>query len=131
MANEATMVQRLQDRLPQCKVAAGTTILKGTILKLSDANVGSASSADGDVFLGIAAAEKDGSDASETLSYWSKGIFDLKTSGTVTVGAPVKISGANTIAAADDATAAGIKEIVGIALQAATSGEVIEVRLGL
>lgn len=132
MANEAVLVQQLQDRLPQCKVADGTTIEKGTVLKLADANLGAASSADGDIFLGIAAAEKVANDGSTTLSYWNKGIFDMKCDGVgVTAGDPVKIGGANLISVADDATAAGLKEIVGIALQTGAANEVIEVRLGL
>lgn len=130
MANEAVLIQQLQDRLPQCKVADGATILKGTILKLSDANTGAASSADGDVFLGIAAVDKLANDGQTTIAYWDKGIFDLKDSGAgITAGNPVKINGANLIATADDATAAGLKEVVGYALQTAAASEVIEVKL--
>lgn len=132
MANEATLVLRLQDRFPQCKIAAGAVIPKGTVLKLADANLGAASSADGDIFLGIALSESDATTADTTMTYASKGIYDMKlTAVGVSAGDPLKIAGANLVALADDATAAGLKEIVGIALQDGAASEVIEVRLGL
>ena len=130
MANEAILSTRLQDRLPECTVAAGVTIAKGTVLKLSDPNTGSASSADNDLFLGIAAFEKDGSDTSTKLSYWTKGIFDMKDSGAgITAGDIVMIKGANLIATLDEAGVAGAAQGFGIALQTAAASEVILVRL--
>lgn len=132
MANEAKLVQRLQDRLPQVIVAAGVTIEKGTLLQLTDPNTGSASSADGEIALGIAAAEKDGSDSSTTLAIYTRGIFDMKVDGVgVTAGDPVKIGGANLISLADDATAAGLKEVIGYARQTGAASEVIEVEVRL
>jgi len=132
MANEAILSTRLQDRLPECTVAAGVTIEKGTLLKLSDPNTGTASAADGDIPLGIASYEKDATDSSTKLSYWTQGIFNIKCDGTgVTVGDPLKIGGANLVSVADDATAAGLKEVLGYALQTGAASEVILVRLSL
>ena len=130
MANEAKLVQRLQDRLSQGIVAEDATILKGTILQIGDANVLSASSADGEFFGGIAYADKVADDGSTTLAVWTKGVFDMKlTTATIAAGEPVKIAGANLVAIADDDTAANSNEIIGYALQDGANDEVIEVRL--
>ena len=130
MANESKLVQRLQDRLSQCIVADDTFIAKGTILQVTDANIGSASAADGNFFLGIAYADKVANDGATTLAIWTKGVFDMKlTSATVAAGEKVKIAGANLIAVADDDTIANSQEIVGTALQDGATDEVIEVRL--
>ena len=131
MANEAIMVQQLEERLLECTVADGATIEKGTLLKLTDPNTGVASGADGDIFLGIAAYEKVASDGSTRMSVWRSGVFDLKDSGSgVTVGDIVKLAGANLIATADDDTIEKSGEIVGIALQTGSASEVIEVLVG-
>ena len=122
MANEAVLVQQLEDRFLEVTVADGATIEKGTILKLTDPNTGAASSADGDIFLGITMVEKVANDGQTRIAVCRHGVFDIKDSGAgITAGDPVKISGANLIATADDATAAGLKEIVGIALQTAAA----------
>ena len=132
MANEAKLVQKLQDRLSQVIVADGTGIEKGTLLQLTDANIGSASSADGEIPVGIAASEKVADDGSTTLAIYTYGIFDMKCDGVgVTAGDPVKIGGANLISLADDATAAGLKEVIGYARQTGAASEVIEVEVRL
>lgn len=132
MANEAKLVQRLQDRLGEVTVASGTAIDKGTVLKLADPNTGAASSADGDIFAGIAAADKsitDG-DVSTKLAVWTKGVFDMKCDGVgVTVGDRLKIGGANLVSVADVTTAADFNEHFAIALQTGAASEVIEVKL--
>lgn len=128
MANETKLVQKLQDRLSQVVVADDTGIEKGTLLALTDANTGVASSADGDIPVGIAASEKEADDGSTTLAIYTYGIFDMTCDGTgVTAGDPVKIGGANLISVADDATAAGLKEVIGYARQTGAASEVIEV----
>ena len=131
MANEAILVQQLEARLLEVTVADGATIEKGTILKWSDPNTGAASSADGDIFCGIAANEKVANDGQTRLAVWRHGVFDIKDSGAgVTAGAPVKINGANLIATADAACPDGLKEIVGIAMQTGAASEIIEVLVG-
>lgn len=130
MANEATMIQRLQDRLSECTVADGVAIAKGTILKLSDPNTGAASSADGDIFVGIAATGKEANDGQTRMSIWTKGIFDLKCDAVgVTAGSKLKIGGANLVSTADVTTAADFNEHFAVALQTGAASEVIEVRL--
>lgn len=132
MANEAILIQKLEERHLEVTVAAAVGIPKGTVMKLTDPNTGAASSADGDIFLGILINEKDGDNTSQTrMAVARHGVFDMKCDGTgVTAGDPVKIGGANLISVADDATAAGIKEVIGMALQTGAANEVIEVLVG-
>lgn len=134
MANEAVLIQQLQDRLPQVVMAdgaSGTNIEKGTILKLSDANLAAPSSADGEFFAGILASENVGADGQTLYAVWTKGIFDIKlTNATVAAGEPVKIAGANLVALADDDTIANSREVVGVAIQDGAANEVIEVMVG-
>ena len=134
MADEAVMVQQLQERLTQVTVADGTGIEKGTILKFSsDPNTASASSADGDLFAGIAAEEKVANDGQTELAVWTKGVFAIKVTadtGSAVLGEPVKIDVANTVTVADDDSVAHSSEVVGIALETGAAGETIQVRVG-
>jgi len=131
MANEAVLVQDLEDRKLEVTVADGATIEKGTILKLSDPNTGAASSADGDIFLGIALAEKVANDGQTRLAVSRHAVWDIKDSGAgITAGEFVKIAGANLIATADDDQVEKSGEVVGMALQTAAAAEVIEVLVG-
>lgn len=130
MANEAVIVELLGNGGDPVEytVADGATIEKGTILKLTDPRTAAASSADGDLFAGIAAAEKVANDGSTTLAAYTHGIFDLKmTATTTTAGHMVKVAGANLIAEADDDTAEKGGEVVGKALETAAASEVIQV----
>tara|TARA_Y100000310_G_scaffold317420_2_gene370293 strand:- start:910 stop:1311 length:402 start_codon:yes stop_codon:yes gene_type:complete len=131
MANEAVPVQILEERLLEVTVADGAGLEKGTILKLSDPNTGSASSADGDLFLGILATEKVASSGETRMAVWRHGVFDIKCDGTgVTAGDFVKIGGANLISVADDDQVEKSAEVVGMALQTGAADEVIEVLVG-
>jgi len=134
MANEAILSTRLQDNLPEVTVADGVLILKGTVLALSDPNTGAASTADGDIFAGIAFADKVASDGATKLATYTQGIFDMTCDGTgVTVGDYVKIGGANLISTwtgATEALAGDLEKLhFGIALQTGAASEVILVRL--
>ena len=111
--------------------SSGTNIEKHTILKLADANTGAASSADGDLFLGILLAENVGADGQTRYSVSRNGVWDIKaTNATITAGDTVKISGANLIATADDDQIEKQSETLGMALQDAGTNEVIEVLVG-
>lgn len=134
MANEAVLIQDLEYRhleVTMADGASGTDIEKGTILKLGDPNTGSASSADGDLFLGILLSENVGADGQTRYAVSRKGVWDIKDSGSgITAGQVVKIAGANLIATADDDQIEKMTEIVGVALQTAAANEVIEVLVG-
>lgn len=130
MANEAVIIEINNNRPITFTVADGVGIEKGTICKLSDPRTAAATSGDGDVIAGIAAAEKVASDGATTLGMYVPGqgnIFDLTCAADgVTLGAYVKVSGANLIDTASEAEIAAGK-FIGKALETGTSGEVIAV----
>jgi hypothetical protein len=133
MANEAVIIELLGNGGDpiQVTVADGTGIEKGTLLKLSDPRTAAATSADNDIFIGIAAEEKVANDGKTSIAAYTNGIFDLTDSGAgITVGTDVVIAGANTIktyTTLDDEK--GYK--VGKALETAGAGEVISVLVRL
>lgn len=97
MANEAVILYETSVPVPfTCSDAA--TIEKGTVLKLSDPMTVAASSADNDIFAGIAAEEKVANSGITKIGVYLNGIFRMKDSGSgITVGTDVVIKGANTI----------------------------------
>ena len=113
----------------QYNVAAGTSISKGTLLKLSGDNTVIASSA-ADVYGGVAAADKDGTDSSTTLAVYTPfqgNLFDMKVAASsVTLGAEVVISGANLIRNAVSADLL-LGRVIGRAQEAGDPAEVIAV----
>jgi len=128
MANEAILRVRLDNPI-DFTVADGAGINKGTVCQLTDPVTASASAADGNLFAGIAAREKVASDGRTRLACFRRGIFDMVTTGTITIGQLVTIGGANIV----KAVAAGEAEsgaVVGQALEAASGGEVIQVLVG-
>ena len=112
-------------------VADGAGIAKGTLMKISGDNTAAACSADGDLMVGIAAAEKVASDGQTQLAVYTNGIFDLTVDGTntATLGYPVKCDGANLVSDADEAGAHGSSEVIGYAMEAGGTDEVIAVRV--
>jgi hypothetical protein len=114
----------------QMTVAAGTSISKGDLLKLSGDNTVSLSAANSDVYGGVASADKDGTDSSTTLGVYTPGQgnkFDMKCGGAgVTLGALVSLSGENLI---KDATEAEVVsgDVIGKAMEAGSAAEVIVV----
>ena len=97
MANEATLVYETMLPIP-FTCADGATIEKGTLLKLSDPMTVAATSADNDIFMGVAAEEKIASDGKTKIAVYLQGVFIVKDSGAgVTVGTQLTINGANTV----------------------------------
>lgn len=135
MANEAIIVELLGNGGDPVEytVADGTGIAKGTVMKISsDPRTIAAATADGDLIVGIAASEKVANDGSTTLAVYTNGIFDLTctaSTGSAVLGEPVKITGANTVAPADDATIQHAEEVVGYSLETGSAGEVVQVRV--
>ena len=130
MANEAILRNRMSDPIDWI-VLDGNGIEKGTVMKMSGDRTAYAATADADKFAGIAAREKIADDGRTRLALFYDGIFDMKsTADAIAVGAPVKISGTNLIAAADDDTIENSAEVIGTALEAASGGEVIQVHVG-
>ena len=107
--------------------ASGTAITKGTLLAMTDPRTAIAHSSAGQAIAGVAAMDKQSNDGSTTISAWTNGIFEVTASAAVTVGWPV-ISAAqgNTV---DPGTAQSGAFIIGYAMESASAGEVINVRL--
>ena len=134
MANEATQVN-ISDHPsdnPSFTVASGTAISAGTLLKLSDPRTASATSGTGDIFVGVALADKDSDDDATELAVNTKGIWDMTVNAGegVTLGKYVSTSGANLIKNATDAEISG-GQVVGKALETGSANEVIEVAIGM
>ena len=133
MANEAVILELVGQPSGEpirFSVEDGTTIEKGTLMKMSGSDMYAlASSADGDIFAGIAATEKVANDGSTTLGLWTKGLFDLKSNtGTLTMGKMVKLSGANLIAGIETGQETFS---LGKVLEAGTANEVVRVAVGI
>lgn len=129
MANEATLWMELDVPIP-FTVADGSGIEKGTVCKLSDPMTAAASSADNDIFAGIAAEEKIASDGRTKLGLYVRGIFKM-TAGVAgfTVGKDVVLSGANLVV--DYTTLDDEKGyVIGKALETAANGETGLVMVG-
>lgn len=128
MANEAVIVELINGGEPiYVTVADETGIEKGTFIEMTDPRTGAANNGSGDVFIGIAAAEKVASDGSTKLAVYTKGVFDLVNSdAAITVGAIVSTSGANLIKPATEAEVVAGKGI-GKALETAAAAERIQV----
>lgn len=133
MANEATLVQQLEDRLFEATVADGTGIEKGTLMQLSsDPNTVTATSGVGDIFAGILAAEKVAGDGHTRAALWRRGVFAIKVAagGSATLGKMLKTSGANCVVDATDDAVEDSSSIVGMALETGAAEETINVLVG-
>lgn len=131
MANEANIIELNQfANAKQYTCAAATSISKGTLLQLSGDSTVSASSANSEVYAGVAAMDKDGTDSSTTISVHvpnSNNKFDMVCGAAgVTRGALVSLSGANLI---KDATEAEVVsgDVIGRAEETGSASERIVV----
>lgn len=130
MANEAVLIENPTEFR---RYTIGGAITRFTLLKLSDPNTASATSADNDPFAGIAwedvTAAEYAAGKTEVVAALN-GIWDLKTdASTPAAGAIVNITGANLVggsAAADLLTGS----VVGKVLETASSGEVVRTAVG-
>ena len=129
MANEVTPVEGPYET-HDFTVSTSVGIPKGTICKLSDPRTAAASSANSDVFAGIAATEFVADKGKTEFGLHTKGVF-LMTAGSAgfTVGALVSISGANLLKNATEAEVV-TGDVVGKALETAAAGTTGEVKVG-
>ena len=102
MANEWVNIE-----LPKIIVnricAEATNIPLGTVMKLTSPNTVIASSADNDVFGGIAVEEFTGGEGLTHIACAMDGVWDGLTNGAFTLGAIGNIQAANTVSPADAA----------------------------
>lgn len=128
MANEAVCIipPKVFGRVT---IAAGAVIPKYSVLKLTDPNTGAVSSADNDVFAGIAMEASDATCTFTEMGVALDGVWALTaTAAAITVGNDVTIGGANTIkiyTTLDDEKG----YVVGKALETTAGSETIMVRL--
>lgn len=97
---------------------------------MTDPMTVAAATADNDVLIGIAAAEKIASDGQTKIPVYLRGVFKMTVGAAgVTVGLPVVASAANTIVdtAADDSDAG---RVIGRALETGANGEFVAVLVG-
>lgn len=131
MAAEAVIIELLGNAGDPVRftVDNATGIAKGTLMQLSsDPRTITATSADGQIFVGVLAQEKVASDGQTSVAVYTHGIFDMKDSGAgMTLGDIAKINGANLLATADEAGAQGVKEEVGLVLETTAASEVVAV----
>jgi hypothetical protein len=133
MANEAVIIELLGT--PRgCPIrytcAEATTILKGTLLEVTDPRTVIANTNDNAPVVGIAAAEKVGGDGSTTIAVYTNGIFDMLTdAGTDAAGVALANSATeNTLQTADAADMIQ-GSYVGYLLEEAGNAEVAAVRI--
>jgi len=132
MANEAILRVRRSDPI-DFTCADGVAIEKGTLLQLTGDRTVTATSAEGDFFIGICARDKIANDGRTTVPVFTDGIFDITVDGsnTATLAHPQKMDGANVISDADDDNIDKKAEVVGLALEAGSASEVIQVDIGI
>jgi len=110
-------------------VIDGVAIPKGTLLKLSGANIAAAATAS-DIFAGIAVEEKTASDGITEIGAAIDGVWDVAVAGVSAAGTIVKLSGADLMGACVAADLLTGKAC-GKTLELNTDAQVTRVRLGL
>ena len=130
MANEAVLVFETDKPVP-FTCANGATIEKGALLTLIDPFTVATSSADNQVFIGIASEEKIANDGKVKIGVYMRGIFKLKVAAgnTTTVGQDCVLRAANAIGKYDTLDdEKGL--VVGMALETGAAGETVLVAVG-
>jgi len=128
MVYEAKLLLEINPALP-FTCANGTGIDKGVVCQLTDPLTASAHSGADQTFAGIVKTEKIASDGLTKVALYRDGWFRMYLSGNATVGDPLALdSSLNHVKAATSANPAG--DIVGIALETGTTGEMIAVDIG-
>jgi hypothetical protein len=135
MANEAVLRDRLEDPI-DFTVDNATGIEKGAVLALTDARTAILASTVQQPIAGIAAREKVASDGRTRLAVYRKGIFDMYCSGSIAVGAAVKVCDLvgtypNYVETETSASACSGAVTIGHALETATNGEVAQIYINL
>jgi len=137
MANEITKVELLgqnNDGNPlRFTVASGTAISKGTLLAMTDPRTAIAHSSEGQAIAGIAAMDKSSTDGSTSISVWTNWIFEVKCSGTITVGQGVIASdfaNVGTLALGGTTAASGLA-VWAHAIETGAEAEIINMRVNL
>lgn len=132
MAYEATKVELTNNTgFPRRFTCAdGVAIAKGALLKMTDPRTAALADGVADPIAGIASMDKEASDGSTSISVYTDGIFEMKASGAITIGAPVVSSStANHVSMVSGIGIASGAAVIGYAMEAAADAEVINVRV--
>lgn len=122
MANEHVLILETHIAEPMT-VADGTSIEKGTFLKMTDPNTAAASDGDADIVAGVLKVEKVANSGITRAAVYRGGKFRATASGSITVGDALitasSSGGANQLATAG----VNAENLVGTSLETATNGE--------
>lgn len=131
MTNEAILMWETEIPIP-INVADGTLIEKGTVLKLADGFVGSASTGADETFGGITKVEKIADDGNVKVAAYFGGIFKMVvgTNGSTVAYNQVIDDAANTVTDKTDDGDIAEGLVIGKALETGTVGETILVYVG-
>ncbi len=136
MAREAVLRDTKNTVSTRYTCATGTAIAKGTYLKNADPSTASASTGTGDPFCGFAHADVNSSTDSSfntdtSVTADKGGMYELVASGAITVNAYVKTAapGNYVMQCTDADMTASIAVVVGIAREAASDSETINVEV--
>jgi len=128
MANEAVITTLLGNNGDPIEVTvlATNALTKGTIMTIdSSPQTATAADTDGDYIIGICNTEKtatDGITKVQCITHCIAEITATAGTGSMVLGKPVKITGANTVAPADADTLDKSMEAFGIALETVAAG---------
>ncbi len=111
--------------------ASGVKIKKGTVLKLASPRTASASTGTGDIFAGVASADKAGDDNTTRVGAWQNGILEFTASQAITAGDLIQTAastGGNYVMALLVNTSSS-QIIVGTAQKSVANDERVQVRV--
>lgn len=121
-------------------VDAGANIPKGSfVVLIADPRTVTAQTSNDNVFIGIAAADKDPTDGSTLLAIHTRGIFDCVADGAITLGAFVRHgpTAANDVSmltatnvSSDPICLGTLADIIGVSLETASDNEVVQIMIG-
>jgi len=134
MANEVRIITLLGNKGDPVEytIAAGAVIPKNSIMKISASpQTAALATTDGDLIAGISSCESKATDTftkMALITHCVAEVYATAATGSMVLGEPVKITGANTVAPADDDTVEKKGEVLGRAnetVAAGASGEVL------
>jgi hypothetical protein len=128
MVNEAILIYETAFPLNfTCNAVTG--VEKGAIMKLTDPMTAVIASGENDAVAGICSGEKITSDGITKLGIYREGVFKVTLSGSCTVGDSLIIAYVNQVKSALNATSVSGSNIIGTALETATTGQTILMEL--
>jgi len=110
-------------------IADGTSVEKGTLMKLTDPNTVAPSDGDEDIIAGVLKVEKVANSGITQAAVWTRGVFKATAGGSITVGDAL-ITNAST-GDANEVITAGVnaEDILGRALETATDTQTLLIEL--